>query len=80
VEAPVLIDKKNNWSPVPPAKDHQRLLSANSTNNLPLSQQGYGYYSPAGEGITVYVLDSGFNVSNQDLVSKEKIEHCSEAY
>lgn len=48
--------------PLPPAWPHQRLLSAKSTDQQPLKDQPYRRDSALGNGITVFILDSGFSI------------------
>ncbi|KAK8133440.1 hypothetical protein PG984_005452 [Apiospora sp. TS-2023a] len=49
--------------PLPPAWPWQRLLSAKSTDQQPLKDQTYKRDDALGNGITVFVLDSGFDIS-----------------
>ncbi|CAJ2510822.1 Uu.00g064470.m01.CDS01 [Anthostomella pinea] len=48
--------------PLPPAYEHQRLISAESTKNRPIVDQPYRRDDSGGEGITVFFMDSGFDM------------------
>ena len=53
--------------PVPPYFKHQRLISAGTTSQRPLGEQPYRRDSSGGEGITVFVLDSGFDLTGYSV-------------
>lgn len=55
--------------PVPPYFYHQRLMTAKSTDQQPLGQQPYRRDSTGGEGITVFIIDAGFDLSGQGVGS-----------
>ncbi|KAI0145044.1 hypothetical protein GGR57DRAFT_517700, partial [Xylariaceae sp. FL1272] len=52
--------RNSHYLSVPPAQRHQRLISARSTAEQPLDEQGYGYYDSEGTKPMVFILDSGF--------------------
>ena len=58
--------------PVPPYFHHQRLLSALNTDTIPLHTQPYRRDSSGGEGITVFILDTGFDLSGYGVSLSRK--------
>jgi hypothetical protein len=61
---------------VPPSTHYQRLISASSTINTPIRDQPYGHYDTDGQGVTVFILDTGFGIDGKG--NMEEIGQSSE--